>query len=276
MSNPEDHLEPFLAKVRERFRPAENLESFWDCETLLKEFGSGPWLQLMINQELERLVKSAALQLDDWLPNEWVMHRGGGTILSLTQLTASRRYVHALPFLGHYLVMGTEALHYDLYRLPEEYRNAVFDPRLKLEAAGNFTVEPGSVLRLDSRRYAYDFRVEKPVLMLKFVTSPVLALEWLFTKNNLQAWQANDADLSFTQMRVAADVLGRLAHQSSAPYLKQLANYPHHAVRWAAIRNLARVDRAEALVLIQRAVNDPHPHVRQAAQKTLAQAQKKT
>jgi len=48
------------------------------------------------------------------------------------------------------------------------------------------------------------------------------------------------------------------------------------SVRWAAIQNLGRLSRSEALIKIREAVNDPHPHVRRAAQKTLDQLDKRT
>ncbi|MGH6629313.1 MAG: HEAT repeat domain-containing protein, partial [Burkholderiales bacterium] len=125
-------------------------------------------------------------------------------------------------------------------------------------------------------QYAYDFQVPQPIPVLRFASASLRPMEWLFSKNTLQAWQANDADLSSTQLRVAAYVLGKLAHHSSVGPLRQLASHPHHAVRWAAIQNLGRLSRSEALLKIREAVNDPHPHVRRAAQKTLDQLERKT
>lgn len=275
MSSQQDGVTRFLSEVQARFRPAEKLDSFWDCEPHLLELASGTALRERINDELRGMIQEE-FRIGDWLPNEWVLKRGGGSVLSVMIIDTPRRYIHALPFLGLYAVLGDEPLIYDRYRLPSGYRNDVFDPSLCLEADGSGRTEPGQILRLESSLYAYDFHVIRPVTVLKFVTSPVRSLEWLFSKNNLKAWQANDADLSFTQLRVAADVLGKIAHQSSVPYLLQLTSYPHHAVRWSAVRNLARVDRNAALDKIRAATNDPHPHVRRAATKTLEQLQKKS
>ncbi len=56
----------------------------------------------------------------------------------------------------------------------------------------------------------------------------------------------------------------------AVPLISSLADHPSHAVRWAVVQALGRLDPQAALQHLRQAVNDPHPHIRNAAQKTLA------
>jgi hypothetical protein len=266
-------LTSFLGEVRQIYKP-EAPGSFWQCEPLLERLLKSSFLPEVINEELGRMTKGDG-DPDSWLANELVLHRGAGFALSLSIFETPQRYIHSLPYYAMYAAVGTVDLFCNVYRFPDGYNNAVFDPALRLTPERVVRLAPGSIIALKSDTYAYDFSSKEATPLLKFMTTAIQPLEWLFTRSGMQAWQANDADLSFTQLRVAADVLGTFAHQSSLQPLKRLARHPHHAVRWAAIQNVARLSRTEAVALLAEAVNDRHPHVQRAAQKTLAKLQAK-
>lgn len=257
----------FVRDVGARFNHAQP-ETFWPCEELLRRFLDEGGVACQLNAQLQKLVENEQ-HLGDWLPNDVVLAKAPGWTLSVVLLDAPKRYIHALPFHAMYAPLDESRLAGDRYLLPPEYRNEVFDPAVRLEPAGTVSATRHEIIALHSDQYAYDFHIARPQSVLRLATAPLRPLEWLFSKGTLQAWQANDADLAFTQLRVAANVLGRIAHQSSIESLRKLAAHPHHAVRWAAIQNLGRLNRSEALAKIREAVNDPHPHVRRAAQKTL-------
>jgi len=270
----EDPLARFVAAVQpciDRTAP----ERFWQAEEAFRSFLGSGYLQGALNAALRALAADPC-HLGDWRHNEWMLHRGRGFALAVSLFDQPRRYIHALPFYALYAPVAAEPLSYDRYRLPQSYHNPVFDPGLKLTRVDGGTIKAGEVLALHTREYAYDFHLPKPVLVLKLSTAPIQPLEWLFQKDTLQSWQANDADLTSTQLRVAADVLGKFAHQSSLEPLKLLTGHPHHAVRWTAIQNLGRLNRSEALLKLQAACNDQHPHIQRAARKTLAQLQSRT
>lgn len=272
VSNPYN-VADFVLDVQARLLLSQP-ETFWACEEYLRRFvGSGGMAQ-SFNDELRKLV-SDETYLGSWLPNDVVLCKGSGWHLSVVLLDGPKRYIHALPFHAMYVPL-VEPLSGDRYRLPPHYRNEVFDPAVRLEPDGTAGAARYEVISLHSDHYAYDFNVPQQQAVLRLATVPLRPLEWLFSKGTLQAWQANDADLGFTQLRVAAGVLGKIAHQSSIEPLRRLANHPHHAVRWAAIQNLGRLNRSEALAKIREAVSDPHPHVRRAAQKTLDALERRT
>lgn len=267
MADPSDHVANFVGRVQQIFRPA-NPESFWGCEDAFIDLLRQPFLAGVLNRELAGVAQDAN-RTRNWLGSELVLHRGSGLGLSISIFDTPQRYIHSLPYHAMYAGVGAVGLRCNVYELPPTFRNEVFDPTLRLSPAGNRRVGAGEILRLPSGRHAYDFIYEEPTPVLKFMTSAIHPLEWLFTRNSLQAWQANDADLSFTQLRVAADVVGKFAHQSSLQPLKRLTQHKHHAVRWTAIQNLARLSRSEAIDRLRTAVNDPHPHVQRAARRTL-------
>jgi hypothetical protein len=260
--------------VASRFTPSRPA-SFWDCGESLLLFLAHGGVERSLNEQLRRTVDDEHYA-GDWFPNDVVLCRGEGWVLSVILLDVPRRYIHALPFNAMYVPLDESRLVGDRYLLPANYRNEVFDPAARLKPDGTVTARRGEILPLYTDTYAYDFHVTRPHAVLRLATMPLRPLEWLFSKATLQAWQANDADLGFTQLRVAANVLGKIAHQSSIGPLRQLATHPHHAVRWAAIQNLGRLNRSEALAKIRLAVNDPHPHVRRAAQKTLDALERRT
>lgn len=266
---PDEQLAFFVEQVERRFRP-EHLESFWTLEEDFRQLADGDFAAHWINAELARVCEDPTY-MGEWRPNQITIAYGRGWLLSIRLIEESRSYIQSDPSLGMCMPVGSESLRYDIYRLPGEYHNTVFDPALRLEPASSGITAPGGVLLLQSEQFVYDFHASRPVTILSFATSPFQTLQWLFNRSTLHAWQANDSELSCTQLRVAAYVLGRLAHQSSLEPLSDLASHPHHAVRWAAIQNIGRLSRRAVLPLLQHAVNDTHPHVRRAAAKTLQQ-----
>lgn len=249
--------------------------TFWTCKSFVERFVGEGGLHAAINDHLTQL-KRDPHHAGDWGAQEIYLHRTNIWSLSLAVLDAPRRFIHALSEFAYYVPLQKTGLRAHRYSLPPDFRNDVFDPGVRIEKAGLVQTSAGKALALESERYAYDFEISMPVPVLRLTTAPLRPLEWLFSKATLQAWQANDADIASTQLRVAAYVLGKIAHQSSVVPLKQLSSHRHHAVRWAAIQNLGRLNRSEALVKIREATNDPHPHVRRAAQKTLEQIEKKS
>jgi len=263
----------FIQEVQSQYETIE-ARTFWACEPLFFRFIGEGVAERWLNEQLGRLEESGPT-LSGWQAKEAHVHRGEGWALSLLVLESSRRFIHLAPYLAFYSPLrGT--LTVDRYALPPGFRNDVFDPSVSLGPPERMTVREREVLRLDSTRFAYDFQISKPVPVARFTSRYIQPLEWLFSKTTLQAWQANDADMHFTQLRVATQVLGKIAHQSSLEPLLKLSAHAHHAVRWAAIQNMGRINRTAALTRVQEAVSDPHPHVRRAAQKTLQQLSLRT
>ncbi len=251
------------------------LSSFWSLETAFERLVNSAAAARALNTELHKLVRNPSY-MGDWRPNQLLLHRGRGFALSIWLFEQSRQYAHTMPFYGMYAPMSSQALSYTRYELPEDYRNEVFDPRVRIQPLGPGSVAPGQVLKLEGDRYVYDFHIDKPVPVFKLTTAPFHSMEWLFNKNTGYAWQANDSELTATQLRVAAYILGKLADPSSVEPLSQLTRHAHHSVRWAAIQGLGRISRSAAIGKLEQATLDPHPHIQRAADKMLQQIRNKS
>jgi hypothetical protein len=261
-------LQQFVAEIDRNF-DRQQIESIWDCRGEFSKLLHFNVATKALNDELLRL-KADAAYVGDWRPNHLILHRGEGFILSVAYFERPHRYIHSSPFYGFYAPLHGETLVYEKFLLPEQYRNEVFDPSIRITSAGTHTVSANEVLELRTDRTIYDIKVPRPQLVLKLTTAAYHTLEWLFTRDTLSAWQANDADLRSTQLRVSAYLLGRLGDESSVDSLRWLAGHPNHSVRWAAIQALGRLSRSEGLVQLERAATDTHPHIRRAAQKALS------
>ena len=266
----------FAEHVRERYKP-DRPESFWACTPLFRRLADPSFAGQMINHTLHALScdpSHIGHWASDWSARQIVLVREPGWTLSLQLIDKPRRYIHSSP--SHLLITALSGLPLsgELYDLPPGYDNAVFDPSLKLVPAGPFKLAAGEILAIDADCHVADFRVERPMMLLKLATAPVQTLEWLFSKGTLHPWQANDADAAMTNLRVGAYVLGRLAHQSSLEPIKALTAHANQNVRWAAIQSLGRLSRVEAQKVLRAALDDPHPTVRHAAKQVIDEAER--
>jgi hypothetical protein len=263
----------FVQEIQSQYSTVEE-RTFWACEPFLQRFLAENVAEKWVKEQLGRLSDSNG-DLAAWQPKETRVHKGEAWTLSLTVLDSPLRFIHAVPYLAFYAALRGELV-VDRYKLPAGFRNDVFDPNVRVEFMDRVSVPQRQLLRLDSTQYAYDFQISEPLPVLLFTSRCLQPLEWLFSKTTLHAWQANDADLQFTQLRVATNVLGKIAHQTSLDPLLKLSHHSHHAVRWAAIQNMGRINRTAALSRVRAALDDPHPHVRRAAQKTVEQLTART
>lgn len=271
MSSRTELLAPIVSIIDCEYDP-ERPESIWKLESALRDMSRVGAPTAALNQELRAILADPNYE-GEWRLNRVVLYRGKGIALSIRLLQEPPLYIHSVPSKAMYVPLGKDPLVYDLYRLPARYDNQVFDPTLKLEPMGSAETPSGDVLRTRSDDVIHDFRIDRPRLILQLNTAPIQPLEWLFNRDSLLAWQANDSSLVSSQLRVAAYVLGKFAHQSSLEPLSELASHPHHSVRWAAIQGLGRISRSVAIDKLTAAVRDPHPHVRRAAAKALQQIQ---
>src|SRR5581483_6717828 len=159
-------LSRFREAVERRFR-AESPDTFWSLEEAFRQLVVDGTFAAVFNRELRRLLDDPCY-MGNWRANQIVLNRGRGHVLSIWLFDQPRRYIHSTPYYGMFAPLGAESLYYDVYRLPENYRNAQFDPEVRLEPAGSGFTAPGGVLLLDSDRYVYDFKVERPLAVAKF------------------------------------------------------------------------------------------------------------
>ncbi len=267
MTRQNTRVAAFAEQVGKRYLPARPA-SFWACEPLFRQLLDPQFAESVINYGLRAMV-------DD--PRQ--TGNGGGQTMLLAQtptwhlalhlLVRPRRYLHSNA--GHALVapLRGRTLTADLYELPAGFRNAVFDPGCKLERIGSQAVPAGDLLALRADGVIHDYRIDAPLLLLIFETAPLAVLEWQFSRETLHAWQFVAADRQVSDLKAAAWLAGRLAHQTSLKPLKALTRHKDPGVRWAALQSIGRLSRSEVRKLLAKALDDPHPLVRRAARQAL-------
>lgn len=260
-------LAAVVAQIESKFR-SERPESIHDCGECLRQFVASDLAIRGFNLELRRLLDDSNY-LGDWRSDFIVFHRGTGYTLGACVAEDRRqRYIHSLPCHALHAPLGPGELICDIYGLPQQYRNELFDPCIRLEPRGSVTIRTGQVIETRSGEIL-DWVIRDPRLIVVLAAAPHETLQWLFSCDTLHAWRATDSDPSYTRMRVMAYVLGRMAQLSSVEALSVLTRHPSHAVRWAALQALARISRTAAISELRSALNDSHPHNRRAAESTL-------
>ncbi|WP_029922952.1 HEAT repeat domain-containing protein [Nevskia soli] len=245
-----------------------SLDQFWSLKDEFGIFASSGFPALWVNGHLaEMLRKPADAGLWFW-PQFDIQQINGLTIA--VRVIGDQQPFQSSSEAAMYVPIGPQSLHCDLYHLPP-HANDVFDPKLRLEPAGRVTARPGEIL-LAEPDMVYDFQAgagDSPVVAVVLTTPFALRLKWIFDRNTMKALWATDADVIDMQLRAASDVLGNLRDPSSLEVLEWLSTHRHHAVRWSAIQNVARIKASSARPLLKRALDDPHPLVQAAAAKTL-------
>ncbi|MBA4284798.1 MAG: hypothetical protein C0434_04630 [Xanthomonadaceae bacterium] len=257
----------FAEEVGKRYLPARPA-SFWACEPLFRHLLDPQFAEAVINDALRAMVDDPR-QTGNGGDNVMVLARTPHWHLALHLLVRSRRYIHSNASDALVAPVSGRTLEADLYELPAGFRNAVFDPGCKLVRIGARTVPPGDLLALRADGVIHDYRIESPLLLLVFETAPAAVLEWRFSRETLHAWQFVEADRQVSDLKAAAWLAGRLAHQTSLKPLKALSRHEDPGVRWAALQSIGRLSRSEVRKLLARALDDPHPLVRRAAKQAL-------
>lgn len=264
-----DSYEEPLNRFLEHARTYDgSLDRFWSLKDEFRTFASSGFPVSWVNWHLaELLSKPADAGLWFW-PQIDIQQINGLTIA--VRVISDQQPLQSSSEEAMYVPISRQSLHCDVYRLPA-HTNEVFDPRLQLTLAGRVTTRPGEVL-LAERDTVYDFQASSetsPVVTVVLITPFALRLKWMFDRITLKALRATDADVIDMQLRAASDVLGSLRDPSSLEVLEWLSTHRHHAVRWSAIQNVARIKAGSAQPLLERALEDPHPLVRDAAARTL-------
>lgn len=173
-----------------------------------------------------------------------------------------------------YRAMGTNSATVRRYVLPQGAANDVVDPSIELALTETRSFGPGDVMARDGRRDIIDFDLEPscPMVILRLQLALFGGLEWMFDRSTLRpvgASSLNPTHSHLTSLAYAASLLG---DASSIEPLELALTHSNHAVRWAAVQAIGRLDRDAALKALGKLSQDSHPHVRRSATRMLERA----
>jgi len=160
------------------------------------------------------------------------------------------------------------------YLLPQGTANEVVDPDIQLELAETRTFGPGEVMVRDGRSDIIDFELQpnRPIVVLRLQLALFGGLEWMFDRSTLRPVGANSLNPTHSHLTSLAYAASLVGDSSSIEPLELALSHPNHAVRWAAVQAIGRLDRNAALRALGKLSDDPHPHVRRSAARMLERA----
>lgn len=187
--------------------------------------------------------------------------------LRLSLYTHSSEYIYTFPFHLMAIIVGQIPLHVDRYQLPQDFNADVFVPGSRLSEPIQEIYKHGEIMFSDSRSEVLDVRVERPVPVVKFISTPFAKLQWAFHRTSLEAIQAiasNPLDSELVPICMALKAMKRIG---SDTILDKLSTHESHFVRWSAIQGLGHLNPELAGSKLRAALSDSHPHIRAAALK---------
>jgi len=253
-----------------------NEKGLWECEASFKRFADSPALFENINKKLEELILNPCMNSAAMMSNGLVLHAEPGWSLMQSIYEHSSDHLYTIPFDG----LITPALHsnliYSVYKLPENYKNNIFEHDCKLTEVGTFEAKHGDVIRIESKKYVYDINILHPLGALRLYTSTYQDLQWAFDRETLLPVQAISSTENASEITLIMQVLAKLGNQYSVDLIKQIAlSHPQHFVRWEAVKAIAQIDPHEGKAAVERALGDSHPHIVAAANRTITRYQER-
>jgi len=224
----------------------------------------------IINFEISRIIVAPFDLPIGWDTNQILLEVNKKFSLGISILHVSPPHLLNSVANSVYKVAGKNSFKYILYKLPENFQRDVFDPELRPTSACENELSPGEILRIHAGVDLIDWKIEEPVVLLRFITAPQEPIQWTFRKNPIKPWFVASVDPGATQLSALFSYFGATGYAPAAILINNLLGHRNHQVRWEATKALWKIDRELGLQALQASLADPHPHVRIAATKTLA------
>lgn len=221
-----------------------------------------------LNAQLVRLIHDPSDDASEWNPDQLIIESNARFALHCALHRKAPRHLYSSPSEGLIGVLGAEPLRYRRYLLPPNWTNEVYDPAVRPRLIGDYLADPGTTLVFGPRDVV-DIQPERPVLLLKLFSTRLEPLLWSFDRESLAPRQVYASDLVPSILSYMMQVVSHYGDAASVGALRKLRGHPQHFLRWEAVKGLARLHRAEALIALQQSLHDPHPHIRRAAARTL-------
>jgi hypothetical protein len=175
-------------------------------------------------------------------------------------------FVFSSPGDWYIVNFGPDDLLIDVYDLPQNWNNEVFDKELTLGEKKSVILQKGS-----------HFFVDGKSIVMSLITRVGMNLNWSFSKGTRKAFTATPATAPLGRIQQSLQLGAIMADgnleltQAFIERAKSYTDHDAHYIRWAAIRAIFYLDPLAAKEFLVNAASDQHPHVRNAAAQTLVQ-----
>lgn len=163
-----------------------------------------------------------------------------------------------------------EGVTIDTYAIDGDFNPEVFDPGARLRLVESRTAGATWLVQRRSEALVHDFRSTVPALCAGLNLAPASSQVWMFDRASLNASFPTLSQRDLSGYVLFSKMVAATGANSAVSVLEQLCTHPSHAVRWAAVQALARLDGRTARERLGDMADDSHPHVRESARKVLA------
>lgn len=244
-----------------------------DCRDLLVNLCESRAAADYVNGELEQIAAGASMSATASGDGQsFLLARAPGLSLSLHLVQSTRAPSKVCGTIEDRLVTpcGDEPVVLNLWAQPRPDPIDVFQPERALREPRQLVLHRGETAMLRAARDIAHIAADGPAPLLVLGTPSAYPLVWEYDAatgrpNRMIAGSPVSSRLEYTSL-----ILAEMGYQPAIPQLTQLCHHTDHAVRWAAIRAVTHLDRAQGVDLLQDATSDPHPQLRTAAARVLA------
>lgn len=269
LHNIPDEISNFVASAKtafERRGPAA-------FDALVEPFGqlgcaANALVAKLILKELRPLLNEPHKSSVGWDTNQLLLEVNEHFSIGISILHVSPPHLLNSVADAAYVILGQVPFEYRMYQVPVTCRRDVFDEQYEPVLVESCVRRPGELLRISAGVDVIDWKIDRPVVLLRFIAAPSEAIQWTYKKDPVRPWFVASVDPGATQISALCAYFSALKHEEAVVPILGLLEHRNHQVRWEATQALWRIDRDAGLHALQRCHGDTHPHVRRAAEKT--------
>lgn len=242
----------------------------------LDRFHDSGYLQRRIARMLDRGVDSTRESVRDIGENNIRLDSRPEYSLHLEIWRAPKPLLHSTAVDSVLRVISPTPVLQRVYRIDGPFDPEVFIADVPLRLESERRIDGIAHAQRKGEGRVYDYVSESPFLTLELSLRPADPYLWFFDRERLRSTYASFSGAQLSGYTLSAKALAAVGEARALPLLMRMTEHPSHAVRWAAIQALGRIDGDAAFERLERAEHDPHPHIRNAAARTLARLRTET
>jgi len=236
----------------------------------LTEFVSGDALPQLINSILGCAFDSTPKSLKDVGSRTIQIIDSDVFILNMKIWRACNERLDNSPADAFEVIKSCKPVTISVYKIEDCLDIEVFQPNVKLKLIER-RIDNGTAIRKQKNEpIVIDYESEEPFITIALSMKPISTLVWLFDRQTHTSMFPVLTKNEFSALILLCKTMATMKERRAIPLIASFTKHTSHAVRWAAIQALGKLDREEAMSCLRKAVDDQHPHIRNAAQRILA------
>jgi hypothetical protein len=158
----------------------------------------------------------------------------------------------------------------DSYRIEGDYDPETFRPEARLRPEGSRLADGSALIERRGEPLVHGISCTAPALAVSINVEPASSQVWMFDPNTLGAAFPALSQNEYSGFILFAKMAAAIGAASALPLLDELCGHGSHAVRWAAVQAMAKLDGDAARRQLRGLAEDAHPEVRESARRVLA------